>query len=130
MPRAAADILATLHKTGTMVAEETGLLDITLDQILASSCTLELDAAIGAAAEVAVQLDVGGKQFSTPLVVERYWRSIRSRRSRRARCRRVFIAVSAMPSLSAASSPDSPSRSRRRITCRCSGDNAAMARCT
>jgi len=121
VPRDAADILATLHQTGTVVhvsdpswsdasmsptsrsvdadywavhtggvgedvvlgyslvdlelvvvAEESGLLDITLDKILGSSCTIELDVALSASAEVLLELSVGDEVFETELTIERF----------------------------------------------------------
>jgi hypothetical protein len=120
IPRDAADILGTLHESGTtvhvsdpswsdqaldpsseqvdadywaihtggvgkdvvegyslvdlelvVVAEDTGLLDITLDKIVASSCTLEFDAQLAASAELSLALDVGGKQFSGAVEITR-----------------------------------------------------------
>jgi hypothetical protein len=56
-----------------VVAEETGLLDITLDKILGSTCSLEFDGSVATGAEVNLSIDLGGtKQFSTALAVERY----------------------------------------------------------
>jgi hypothetical protein len=121
VPRDAADILATLQQTGTVVhvsdpswsdgsltttgagvdadywaihtggigedvvagyslvdlelvvvAEESGLLDITLDKILDSSCTLDLDVQLPASAEVAIELNVDDAVFETQLAIERF----------------------------------------------------------
>jgi hypothetical protein len=121
VPRDAADILATLHQTGTVVhvsdpswsdaslsptsravdadywaihtggvgedvvgdyslvdlelvvvAEESGLLDITLDKILDSSCTLDFDVQLSASAEVAIELNVDDAVFETQLAIERF----------------------------------------------------------
>jgi hypothetical protein len=121
VPRDAADILATLHQTGTVVhvsdpswsdgslspasasvdadywaihtgglgedrvagyslvdlelvvvASDTGLLDITLDKILASSCTLEFDAELAVDAEVSISITVQGEVYTTDLTVELY----------------------------------------------------------
>jgi len=47
-----------------VVAEDTGLLDVALDGILASSCSFEFSADLSAEAEVEVRLDVGGETFS------------------------------------------------------------------
>jgi hypothetical protein len=121
VPRDAADILATLHQTGTVVhvsdpswsdasltttgsgvdadywaihtggvgedvvgdyslvdlelvvvAEDSGLLDITLDKILDSSCTLDFDVQLSASAEVAIELSVDDAVFETQLAIERF----------------------------------------------------------
>jgi hypothetical protein len=121
VPRDAADILATLQQTGTVVhvsdpswsdgkldpagessvdadywaihtggvgedrvagyslvdlelvvvAEDNGLLDITLDKILASSCRLEFDAALDVGAEVTIDITVQGEVHSAIIPVER-----------------------------------------------------------
>jgi hypothetical protein len=55
-----------------VVGKESGLLDITLDKIVASSCSLEFSAQLAAAASVSVSLDVAGKQFTSALEVVRY----------------------------------------------------------
>ncbi len=56
-----------------VVAEETGLLDITLDKIFESTCSLEFDATLATSDEVNLSIDLGGtKQFETTLAVERY----------------------------------------------------------
>ena len=55
-----------------VVAEDTGLLDITLDKILDSSCTLDFDAVLSAGAEVAVTLNVDDATFETQLAIERF----------------------------------------------------------
>jgi hypothetical protein len=56
-----------------VVAEESGLLDITLDKILESTCSLEFDGALATGDDVNLSIDLGGtKQFSTALTVERY----------------------------------------------------------
>jgi hypothetical protein len=55
-----------------VVAEDTGLLDITLDKIVASSCTLEFSAELAASAELSVSLAAGGKQFSSSVEIARY----------------------------------------------------------
>jgi hypothetical protein len=55
-----------------VVAEESGLLDITLDKILASSCTLEFEAALEANAEISVDITVQGEVHTTRVPVERY----------------------------------------------------------
>ncbi len=56
-----------------VVAEETGLFDITLDKIFASTCSLSFDAPVAVSDEVSVSIDLGvDKQFSTALSVERY----------------------------------------------------------
>jgi hypothetical protein len=55
-----------------VVAEDTGLLDITLDKIVASSCTLDFEAELAASAALSVSFDVSGKQFSSPVDVARY----------------------------------------------------------
>lgn len=47
-----------------VVAEDTGLLDVALDGILASSCSFQFSADLSAAAEVEVRLDVSGESFS------------------------------------------------------------------
>lgn len=47
-----------------VVAEDTGLLDVALDGILASSCSFEFSADLSAEAEVEVRLDVGGEVFT------------------------------------------------------------------
>ena len=48
------------------------LVDITLDKILASSCTLEFEAELSADAEVSISLETGGKQASVAVQVELY----------------------------------------------------------
>ena len=55
-----------------VVAEDTGLLDITLDKIVATSCSLEFEAQLSADAELSLSLDVGGHTFSSPIAIERY----------------------------------------------------------
>lgn len=122
VPRDAADILETLHQTGTVVhvsdpswsdgsltpgtsssvdadywaihtgglgedvvlgyslvdlelvvvAQDNGLLDITLDKILASSCELDFDVELAADAEITLTLTVEDQSFSTDLKVESY----------------------------------------------------------
>jgi len=122
VPRDAADILATLHQTGTVVhvsdpswsdaslspdsassvdadywavhtggvgedvvlgyslvdlelvvvAEDSGLLDITLDKILDSSCSLDFDVTLSADAEVSLELNVADAVFETQLAIERF----------------------------------------------------------
>lgn len=54
------------------VAKDSGLLDITLDKVIASSCSLEFNAQISVGAEVKVTLDKAGKQFSSVLDVVRF----------------------------------------------------------
>jgi hypothetical protein len=117
VPRDAADILASLHRTGTTVhvsdpswvdeavtpsskavdadywpihtgglgedrvegyslvdlevviaAEKSGLLDITLDKIIGSSCTLEFEAQVSASAKLELTLDLGGGVKTTSQV--------------------------------------------------------------
>jgi hypothetical protein len=122
VPRDAADILATLHQSGTVVhvsdpswsdasmspdsassvdadywavhtggvgedvvagyslvdlelvvvAEDSGLLDITLDKILDSSCSLDFDITLSAEAEVSLELSVDDAVFETQLAIERF----------------------------------------------------------
>jgi hypothetical protein len=122
VPRDAADILATLHQSGTVVhvsdpswsdasmspdsassvdadywavhtggvgedvvagyslvdlelvvvAEDSGLLDITLDKILDSSCSLDFDITLSADAEVSLELNVEDAVFETQLAIERF----------------------------------------------------------
>lgn len=55
-----------------VVGKDSGLLDITLDKIVASSCTLEFSAELAASAALRVALDVDGKQFESALDVVRY----------------------------------------------------------
>jgi hypothetical protein len=55
-----------------VVGKDSGLLDITLDKVIASSCSLDFSAQVSASAEVRVALDVGGKQFARVLEVVRY----------------------------------------------------------
>jgi hypothetical protein len=55
-----------------VVAEDNGLLDITLDKILASSCRLEFEAALDLDAEVSVDITVEGEIYSASVPVERY----------------------------------------------------------
>ena len=54
-----------------MVAEEAGLLDITLDKILASSCRLEFDAALDVDSEVSLTLELDAEtKFTNALSIE------------------------------------------------------------
>ena len=55
-----------------IVAEKTGLLDITLDKIISSSCSVAFDVQLSANAQVNLSLELNGKTFAAPLVVERY----------------------------------------------------------
>jgi hypothetical protein len=55
-----------------IVADRTGLLDITLDEIISSSCSLEFEAQLSASAEVTLSLEVAGKTFKAAVPVERY----------------------------------------------------------
>jgi len=55
-----------------VVAEETGLFDITLDTILSSSCNLDLDVQLDASAEVSLELNVEDLSFTTDLTVVRF----------------------------------------------------------
>jgi hypothetical protein len=55
-----------------VVAEDTGLLDITLDKIVASSCSLEFSAELAASAQLSVSLAAGGQQFSSSVEIARY----------------------------------------------------------
>jgi hypothetical protein len=55
-----------------VVAKDSGLLDITLDKVIASSCSLDFSAQLSASAEVRVTLEAGGKQFSSALDVVRF----------------------------------------------------------
>ncbi len=54
-----------------VVAERSGLLDITLDKILQTSCTLSFEASLSASAEVSVSLEIGGEiaTLAVPLEV-------------------------------------------------------------
>jgi hypothetical protein len=54
------------------VAKDSGLLDITLDKVIASSCSLEFSAQLSAGAALRVALDKGGKQFTSALEVVRF----------------------------------------------------------
>ncbi|HEX6244569.1 MAG TPA: vWA domain-containing protein [Polyangiales bacterium] len=54
-----------------VVAKDAGLFDITLDKIIASSCSLEFSGQLAASASVRVELDVAGKQFASTLQVLR-----------------------------------------------------------
>jgi hypothetical protein len=55
-----------------VVGKDSGLLDITLDKIVASSCSLEFSGQLSATASVSVSLDVAGKQFTSALEVVRF----------------------------------------------------------
>lgn len=55
-----------------VVAEKSGLLDITLDRIIGSTCTLDFDATLSANAKVEVELNVGDAQLTTTLQVHAY----------------------------------------------------------
>ena len=55
-----------------VVGKDSGLLDITLDKIVASSCSLDFSAQLSATASVSVSLDVAGKQFTSALEVVRF----------------------------------------------------------
>jgi len=55
-----------------VVGKESGLLDITLDKVIASSCSLDFSAELTATAQVSVSLDVGTKNFTSALELVRY----------------------------------------------------------
>jgi hypothetical protein len=55
-----------------VVAKDSGLLDITLDKIVSSSCTLDFSAQLTANASVSVALDLGDKHFESALEVVRF----------------------------------------------------------
>jgi hypothetical protein len=51
-----------------IVAEKSGLLDITLDKIIGTSCSLEFEAQVAAEADVELTIDLGGGTKSTSRV--------------------------------------------------------------
>lgn len=55
-----------------VVAEDAGLLDIALDKILDSSCTIDFDAQLTASSEVAIELNVDDALFGTQLTLESF----------------------------------------------------------
>jgi hypothetical protein len=56
-----------------VVAEKTGLLDITLDKIISSSCTLEFEAQLSATAQLSIDITVeGAAQYTSPIEIERF----------------------------------------------------------
>jgi hypothetical protein len=55
-----------------VVAEKSGLLDITLDKIIGSSCTLDFAATLGASAKVELALNIGDEKWSSVLDVQRF----------------------------------------------------------
>jgi hypothetical protein len=55
-----------------VVAKDSGLLDITLDKIVSTSCTLDFTAQLSASAQVSVALEVAGKQFESALEIVRF----------------------------------------------------------
>jgi hypothetical protein len=54
-----------------VVAEDSGLLDITLDSIVGSSCTLEFEAELRADARIELTLDLADQQTQYVLPVQR-----------------------------------------------------------
>jgi hypothetical protein len=55
-----------------VVAEKSGLLDITLDKIIGSSCSIDFEAMLGASAKVELELNVGDETFKSVLDVQRF----------------------------------------------------------
>ena len=55
-----------------VVAERSGLLDITLDKIIGTSCTLEFEATLAANAQVELTLDVDGVKATNNVAVVRF----------------------------------------------------------
>ena len=55
-----------------VVAEQSGLLDITLDKIIGSSCAISFEAELSATAEVELELTSGEHRFSSKLDVQRF----------------------------------------------------------
>jgi len=55
-----------------VVAEKSGLLDITLDKIIGSSCSIDFEGALGASAKVELELNVGDQKFTSALDVQRF----------------------------------------------------------
>ena len=53
------------------VATDTGLLDVVLDRVLASSCHYELQADLSLSAEIELRLEVDGEVFSELIPVTR-----------------------------------------------------------
>ena len=51
------------------VAEETGLLDVVLDGVLATSCTFEFSAELSVDSEVEIQLEAGGETYAEVVAV-------------------------------------------------------------
>lgn len=56
-----------------VVAEKSGLLDITLDRILESSCAIEFEAELSASAKIGLEIDIAGGTYLEPdLGVQRF----------------------------------------------------------
>jgi hypothetical protein len=55
-----------------VVAEQTGLLDITLDKIIGSSCTLQFEGELSATAQVELHLELATASYRTPISIERF----------------------------------------------------------
>ena len=55
-----------------VVAEQTGLLDITLDKIIGSSCTLQFEGELSVAAQVELNIEFATTSYRTPIAIERF----------------------------------------------------------
>lgn len=55
-----------------VVAKQTGLLDITLDKIIGSSCTLQFEGELQATSQVELEIDLEGAVYRSPITVQRF----------------------------------------------------------